>query len=99
MEFAAREKHTRYGATVRTIAMGTFGRLGSEGREALQEVARAAASARALQEAPGALAGRWRAAMERAVLWAKADVAHLAFGGAHHAPLGEGGRDAFPLRP
>ena len=77
---AAREKTDRYGPTVSVVNFGVFGRLGAEGMEALTALAHAGAMARGDDEPPPRAAERWRAALERSMLWAQADVALLAMG-------------------
>ena len=73
-----REKRRRYGAAVAAIALESYGRMGVASQAALESLAAEAAvhgQGSSLRLLPA-----WRLAIERAVLWAQADVILLALG-------------------
>ena len=81
-------KARRYGPSVVALSWEMFGRLHAESAEALEELARRAASGGGRE--PLRLARAWRAAAERAMLYAEADGVLLSLGaeaGAHAAAM------------
>ena len=79
------DKTRRYGPSVTTMSWETFGRLHAESAEVLEELARRAACGSGRE--PQRLARAWRAAAERAMLFAEADGVLLSLGSeaARHA--------------
>ena len=71
------EKHTRYGESVLPLAFEPLGRLGAEGQAALEKLA-AMASCAPLVHTRRGLVAKWRQRLERALLFATADVVMLA---------------------
>ena len=75
-----REKLVRYGTAVTTIAMETYGRMGKASCAALERLASEAGTYGSGPGAAGRLVPGWRLAIERAVLFAQADIVLLALG-------------------
>ena len=72
----AKEKKDRYGDTVLPLPFESYGRLGEVGHETLETLAIAASAC----TGPARFPHGWRAACERALLYAIADVGLLALG-------------------
>jgi len=77
---AAEEKFERYGPHVLPLAFESFGRLGTAGRRTLEVQALHAAACARDQWAVSRLLPRWQASLERAVIYATADVVLLSLG-------------------
>ena len=79
---AIRDKAARYGPKVITVALETYGRLAEKSCEGLAALATAAGHGLKDQWAAPRLLPRWKALIQRAVLYATADVDLLSLGAA-----------------
>ena len=77
---AAREKFTRYGTAVLPVAVETYGRLATESHRSLEHIAMHAGVCNRDYWAAPRLVPTWRAALERIVQFAVADIDLLALG-------------------
>ena len=77
---AADEKRERYGPLVLPLVFESQGRLGLDGRRALETLALHASATMRDQWAVQRLVPRWHACLERAVMFATAEIVLLALG-------------------
>ena len=77
---AAEEKRERYGPRVLPLVFESYGRLGLDGRRALETLALHASATMRDQWAVQRLVPRWHASLERAVTFATAEIVLLALG-------------------
>ena len=78
-----KDKLDRYGDSVLTLAFETYGRLGDSGRVALDVLLSEAGLCAHDRWASQCLGPRWRLTLERALLFAQADIVLLSLG--HHS--------------
>ena len=76
------DKRQRYGSDVLTVALESYGRLAAGTHRSLEHLATHAAACLADQWAAPRLVPRWRAALERTVVFAAADIDLISFGSA-----------------
>ena len=69
-----KETRLRYGQSVRTMAMESYGQLGAGSNEALEILASEAQIYGHGVRGGGRLTARWRASLERNLLYGQADV-------------------------
>ena len=80
--YAVRQKEARYGPKVITIALESYGRIAVETAAALESIACTAGDGLRDRWAAPRLVPLWRATLQRAVVYATADVDLLALGAA-----------------